>query len=363
MSKAISSITKPIAKVVGGAVGSVSSGIGEATGAGTPAFKGDTREIDKDAFNVSTVERNKARARSDAASDQRREVMKTRQDLTQQLAAQARGETPSLAEAQMRAAQDRNLAQQLAAVQAQRGGNVAATQRQLLQNQQAAARQVSQDAAQARLQERQQAQQMLGQVTQADQQQLAQLEQNYLQLGLTAEQARQAALADYEKLQTNQFLSAQGLTAASFEGAAGRQAGITGGLLSGASSAGAAFAASDKNAKVNIEKVDSESSFAQALSDKNKKKDIKKAVKEDFLDKLTAYTYNYKDPEQPGAGKGKFVSVMAQDLEKAGPIGKSMVKDVNGTKMVDYGKGFGAILAAQAQLNERLNQLESKKKK
>jgi hypothetical protein len=32
-----------------------------------------------------------------------------------------------------------------------------------------------------------------------------------------------------------------------------------------------------------------------------------------------------------------------------------------GNKMVDYAKGYGAILAAQAHLNERLNSLEKKK--
>jgi len=54
---------------------------------------------------------------------------------------------------------------------------------------------------------------------------------------------------------------------------------------------------------------------------------------------------------------------MAQDLEKAGKIGKSMVKNTEYGKMVDYGKGFGSILAAQVQLNERLKELEKKKKK
>jgi len=34
----------------------------------------------------------------------------------------------------------------------------------------------------------------------------------------------------------------------------------------------------------------------------------------------------------------------------------------NGDKIVNYGKGFGAILAAQAHLNQRLNELEKKKK-
>ncbi len=83
-----------------------------------------------------------------------------------------------------------------------------------------------------------------------------------------------------------------------------------------------------------------------------------------FLDALKPFSYEYKNPSKPGAGNGKFLSVMAQDLEKAGPVGKSMVsQQPDGSKMVDYGKGFGAILAAQAHLNERLSEIESRKKK
>jgi hypothetical protein len=79
-----------------------------------------------------------------------------------------------------------------------------------------------------------------------------------------------------------------------------------------------------------------------------------------FLDKLKAYSYEYKNPELPGAGEGRHLSVMAQDLEKAGPVGRSMVMETPQGKMVDYGKGFGAILAAQADLNGRLNDIESR---
>lgn len=50
---------------------------------------------------------------------------------------------------------------------------------------------------------------------------------------------------------------------------------------------------------------------------------------------------------------------MAQELEKSA-VGDSMVEDTPDGKMVNYGKGFGAVLAAQAHLNERLNKLEKK---
>jgi Chaperone of endosialidase len=112
----------------------------------------------------------------------------------------------------------------------------------------------------------------------------------------------------------------------------------------------------------------------RSYSDENLKTDKKAEGSQDFnpksfLDKLQAYSYEYKKgaKDMEGAGEGRHLSVMAQDLEKAGPVGKSMVEqDEQGNKVVDYGKGFGAILASQAQLNERLSQIEkmySKKKK
>jgi hypothetical protein len=113
-----------------------------------------------------------------------------------------------------------------------------------------------------------------------------------------------------------------------------------------------------------------------SASDERSKEDIKpESVKgsdkdkmnpKSFLDALTAYSYEYKkgQKDNPNAGEGRYLSVMAQDLEKAGPVGQSMVKqNEQGVKQVDYGKGFGAILAAQVQLNERLKQIEAKKGK
>lgn len=97
-----------------------------------------------------------------------------------------------------------------------------------------------------------------------------------------------------------------------------------------------------------------------AMSDEEQKKGIEEDNKtRHFLDAIHAHKYRYKDPTLPGAGEGEFVSPMAQELEKS-ELGKSMVKDTPNGKMVDYGKGFGTILAAQAMLNERMKKLEKK---
>lgn len=100
------------------------------------------------------------------------------QGLIQQLQAQTTGQAPSLATAQLKAAQDRNLSQLMAAASAQRGGNPALMQRQLAQQQGQQGRQLAQDSGVARLQEQQAAQQLLGQVGQSQQgQDLAQIMQ------------------------------------------------------------------------------------------------------------------------------------------------------------------------------------------
>lgn len=111
---------------------------------------------------------------------------------------------------------------------------------------------------------------------------------------------------------------------------------LFGGLIQGAGSAGAAL-----------------------LSDERLKKNVKPAEKESyqFLDSLKPHSYEYKDPNLEGAGPGKHVSVMAQELEKT-PLGKQMVKEGPSGKMVDYAQGMAQMLAAQADLHERLKAIE-----
>jgi len=60
----------------------------------------------------------------------------------------------------------------------------------------------------------------------------------------------------------------------------------------------------------------------------------------------------------PGAGEGKFISPMAQDMEKS-ELGKGMVMDTPEGKMVDYGKAGGLMLGVASMLNERMDDLEA----
>lgn len=98
-------------------------------------------------------------------------------------------------------------------------------------------------------------------------------------------------------------------------------------------------------------------SMAAMFSDKNLKENITEANGDmrDFLDSLSANKYNYKNPTH---GVGEAFSVMAQDLQKTS-VGNSMVIKTPEGLMVDYGRGFGVLLASQVSLNDRLNGIEN----
>ena len=98
---------------------------------------------------------------------------------------------------------------------------------------------------------------------------------------------------------------------------------------------------------------------AQAFSDKRVKKDISKADKEieNFLNHLKAQNWTYKDQEK--YGEGNHTGVMAQDLEKSS-VGKQMVEEHDGVKMVNYTKGFATMMASLADINKRIKKLEGR---
>lgn len=160
----------------------------------------------------------------------------------------------------------------------------------------------------------------------------------YANLGMQGDLANQQAKQNAQGLNANVALG--NVNAANSVNQANLQSksNLLGGLISGAGTAlaGPATAASDENLKKNI------SSGAGEI--------------QEFLDALKAHKYEYKDKQY---GEGEFISPMAQEIEKT-PVGESMVENTPKGKMVNYGKGFGAVLAAQAQLNERLKKLEKK---
>ncbi len=99
---------------------------------------------------------------------------------------------------------------------------------------------------------------------------------------------------------------------------------------------------------------------ALAMSDERQKTDVKEFSPSDFLDKLTAKSFNYKSPNK--FGKGKQFGVVAQDLEKS-PVGSTMVKNTTEGKAIDPIKAVGPVLASLADIHKRLSGLEEGKKK
>lgn len=272
--------------------------------------------------------------------------------LIKQLSAASRGEGPSVAQEQLRAATDRNLNSMLASFGSTRAGlNSGLAQRQFMGQTAGANQQAASDSAILRANEISSARQALsGSLAQASDTRLAfqdmqnRMTQYYLNTGLDIDRAQIASRQALESLLRNQYQAANlqqnQLTAAASEGAANRrQANYSAGIGAGGAILGGLAGG--------------------LLSDRTKKKDIKRSDKEirEFLSSLTAYAYKYKKPDHPLAGHGKQIGIMAQDLEKT-DIGKQMVIDTPSGKVVNMGKGLAAMLAAQASLNERLSAIE-----
>lgn len=101
---------------------------------------------------------------------------------------------------------------------------------------------------------------------------------------------------------------------------------------------------------------------AAAASDITAKKDIRKAEDQiqELLDALAPYVFKY-DPEVlPEEADGTdFYGIMAQDLE-ASEAGRTLVSDQGGVKRVDIARALMLSLAAVAQLNNRIRELEGR---
>jgi hypothetical protein len=94
-----------------------------------------------------------------------------------------------------------------------------------------------------------------------------------------------------------------------------------------------------------------------AMSDKRAKDKVAPAHKEieDMFDKVKPVSFEYK--EKPGK---RYMSVMAQDLEKSSAGKDLVVEDEAGMKGIDVPQAVGALMAAQKVIFERLKKSEKK---
>jgi len=77
-----------------------------------------------------------------------------------------------------------------------------------------------------------------------------------------------------------------------------------------------------------------------------------------FLDAVDPVSFKYKESDgKMGRTPGEHLGVLAQQIEKA-PGGASMVEDTPEGKVIDVPSSVGTLLAASADLNQRLSELE-----
>lgn len=86
------------------------------------------------------------------------------------------------------------------------------------------------------------------------------------------------------------------------------------------------------------------------------------SMADQFLEHLHPYSYQYKNPgdEPRDPTGGRYLGVMAQDLQRVPEIGHQLVSDTQGgRKVISMGAGLSAALAGLGRLDERLTALES----
>lgn len=93
------------------------------------------------------------------------------------------------------------------------------------------------------------------------------------------------------------------------------------------------------------------------FSDERVKKNIEPFDAKHFLNSLNAYSFDYIDPV---FGEGHQAGVMAQDLERT-ELGKTFVREVDGFKVVDFGRMIPVLLASLVQLQTEVSNLKKQK--
>jgi general stress protein YciG len=84
-------------------------------------------------------------------------------------------------------------------------------------------------------------------------------------------------------------------------------------------------------------------------------------VADAFMDHLTPFSYEYKNPQNEPSSKkdgGRYLGVMAQDVERAPEIGRQIVTDTPHGKVLEGGALMSGLAAATGRLHERTDAIE-----
>jgi hypothetical protein len=99
----------------------------------------------------------------------------------------------------------------------------------------------------------------------------------------------------------------------------------------------------------------------QMLSDEDAKVHPSEGTKghaaDSFLASLHPYTYEYKDEGNAPSGPGRYLGVMAQDVERS-PTGHTMVTDTPRGKAIEMPAMVSGLAAGAGRLHERISRLE-----
>lgn len=199
-------------------------------------------DINRGDFEIKDVDKLFGQSQDEykAAKDRGAQLGQQRSGFLNTIQQSAQGTGPMFSQQALQQSNQRNLMQQLAAAQTQRGGNVAASQRQQMQQQMAGNAQTAQLGAQGKIQEQQAYQDIYGSELAKQQSEVDQLTQQYLSMGFDVRSAQQKALEAYNSLRVNQNLQLQGIQAGNQRAAAGMTSGLVGGLISAGAGMGAA---------------------------------------------------------------------------------------------------------------------------
>jgi hypothetical protein len=102
---------------------------------------------------------------------------------------------------------------------------------------------------------------------------------------------------------------------------------------------------------------------AALLSDERLKEEVDEEPDEmvsGLMRAVSPKSYRYKDPDDAPAGDGRYLGVMAQDLERVPGLGSKLVQDTPRGKAVNVGAGLSAALAGIGSLHKRLKELEDR---
>jgi hypothetical protein len=80
-----------------------------------------------------------------------------------------------------------------------------------------------------------------------------------------------------------------------------------------------------------------------------------------MADEIDPIAFDYRDGDLPWTAPGRRFGLAAQDLEKSGPVGKSIVRDTPHGKVLDVGQAIGPILAGMASLRRDLDKVKGKR--